>query len=61
MKFTVEVTHVELAEMGVSPEQLEIAVKQEIESGLNVDGDTLYINDADDDKSICQLLHGEPL
>lgn len=46
MKFTVEVTHVELAEMGVSPEQLEVAVKQEIESGLNVDGDTLYINDA---------------
>jgi hypothetical protein len=47
MKFTVEVTHVELAEMGVSPEQLEVTVKQEIESGLNVDGDTLYINDAD--------------
>lgn len=47
MKITVEVTQADLAEMGVSAEQLEGAVKQEIEGGLDVDGDTLYINDAD--------------
>ena len=47
MKFTVEVTHVELAEMGVSPEQLEVTVKQEIESGMNVYASTLDRNDAD--------------
>lgn len=47
MKVTVEVTQAELAEMGVSVEQLESAVKEEMESGLEIDGDTLYINDAD--------------
>lgn len=47
MKITVEVTQADLAEMGVSAKQLEDAVKQEIEGGLDVDGDTLYINDAD--------------
>ena len=47
MKITAEVTQADLAEMGVSAEQLADAVKQEIEGGLNVDGDTLYINDAD--------------
>lgn len=46
MKVTVEVTQADLAEMGVSTEQLEDAVKQEVEGGLDVDGDTLYINDA---------------
>ena len=47
MKVTVEVTQADLAEMGVSAEQLEDAVKQEVEGGLDVDGETRYINDAD--------------
>lgn len=47
MKITIEVTQEDLAEMGVSTEQLEDAVKQEIHGGLEVDGDTLYVNDAD--------------
>ena len=47
MKVTVEVTQADLAEMSVSVEQLEDAVKQEVEGGLDVDGETLYINDTD--------------
>ena len=47
MKVTVEVTQGDLAEMSVSVEQLEDAVKQEVEGGLDVDGETLYINDTD--------------
>ncbi len=46
MKITVEVTQSELAEMGLSAEQLEHGVKQVVEGGLDVDGDTLYISDA---------------
>ena len=47
MKTTVAVTKADLAEMGVSAEQLEGALKQTLEGGMNIDGDTLYINDAD--------------
>ncbi len=43
MKVTVEVTQADLAEMSVSVEQLEDAVKQEVEGGLDVDGETLYL------------------
>ena len=35
MKVTVEVTQADLAEMSVSVEQLEDAVKQEVEGGLD--------------------------
>ena len=47
MKTTVAVSKADLAEMGVSAEQLEGALKQTLEGGMNIDGDTLYINDAD--------------
>lgn len=47
MKVTVELTQADLVEMAVSPEQLEEAVKRQIMGGIDVDGDTLYIYDAD--------------
>ncbi len=47
MKITIGVTQGDLVEMGVSPDQLEQAVQRQLEGGLDVDGDTLYINDTD--------------
>ena len=47
MKITIGVTQGDLVEMGVSPDQLEQAVQRQLEGGLDVDGDTLYINGAD--------------
>ena len=47
MKLRIEVTCSDLVEMNVSPKQLEAAMKQQVESGLDIDGDTLYINNAD--------------
>ena len=47
MKVTIKMTLGDLAEMGVSAEQLEEAVTRQIEGGLDVGGDTLYINGAD--------------
>ena len=46
MRVTVEVTQEDLVEMDVTPEQLEEAVRNELGS-LDVEGDSLYINDLD--------------
>lgn len=46
MKITIKVKQDDLDEMGVTSEQLEAAVKDSVMGGLDVDGDTLYINDA---------------
>lgn len=55
MKITVQVSEADLADMGAMPDELEDAVRLAIESGLNIDGDTLYINDA-----IVQVVVAEP-
>lgn len=47
MKVTVEVTHDDLAEMAVTPQVLQEALKLKIEGGLDVNGDLLYIYGAD--------------
>lgn len=47
MNVIIKVTQDDLAEMGVSAEQLQEAVTRQIEGGLDVDGDTLYIDGAD--------------
>lgn len=44
MNVTIEVIEDDLAELGVSAEQLKEAVTRKIVGGLDVDGDTLYIN-----------------
>lgn len=46
MRVTVEVTPADLTEMDVTADQLEEAVRNELGS-LDVEGDTLYINDLD--------------
>lgn len=46
MRVTVEVTKDDLVEMNVTPDQLEEAVRNELGS-LDVEGDTLYINQLD--------------
>lgn len=44
MRVTVEVTTEDLTLMGITEEQLEIAVRNELGS-LDVEGEPLYIND----------------
>lgn len=57
MKVTVEVTQDDLAEMGVTAEQLEDAVTIKIEGGFDIEGDVLFINSANVTVVINDALH----
>lgn len=44
MRIAVEVSSADLAEMALTNEQLQVAVKRQVESGSDVDGDTIYLS-----------------
>jgi len=52
MRIAVEVSSTDLAEMALTNEQLQVAVKRQVESGLDVDGDTIYLSNV----QVCVLV-----